>query len=123
MKIIDVNKAKLKNECDIELKALTKDIKDTSIDDSLNMIFENSREFYKKISEKLTVEERLFILENLKNKSCNTCDNGSCGIGVFEKGGVDAEEKPEGHSCIGWYNSELIGKSKILRITDIYKLK
>lgn len=31
--IIDVSKSKLKNECDIELKALVNDIKNTSIDD------------------------------------------------------------------------------------------
>lgn len=104
MKAIVVNK-KLENQVDIKHN------------------YENQREFYKRISERLTAEERLFILENLENKSCNNCDNGNCSIGTFEKIGIDAEEKSEGHSCMGWYNSEFIGKSKVLKIMDVYKLK
>lgn len=109
MKAIGVNKEKFENQVDIEQEVFAND--------------ENQREFYKKISERLTAEERLFILENLENKSCNNCDNGNCSIGTFEKIGIDAEGKSEGHSCMGWYNSELIGKSKVLKIMDVYKLK
>lgn len=83
----------------------------------------NKNEFYKKVCEELSTEERLFILKNLENKSCLTCLNGCCRVEYAEKIGLNDFGEPEGSRCISWINDELIGKSKILKIKDIHKLK
>ena len=60
---------------------------------------------------------------DLKNKSCMNCTNGSCKVEYNEKVGVDEYGKPQGSDCSGWFNAELIGRSKVLRKTDINKLR
>lgn len=82
-----------------------------------------SATFYKKICEMLTLEERLFLLKNLENKDCTTCLNGSCRVETSEKIGLDEFGKPNGTNCSGWYNAEIIGKSKVLRMLNVQNLK
>ena len=40
-----------------------------------------------------------------------------------EKVGVDEFGKPQGSECAGWFNAELIGRSKVLRKTNINQLR
>lgn len=93
------------------------------IDMLIGKLEEKPSEFYQKISESLTPEERIFILRNLKNKSCENCANMSCNVEHHEKIGLDESGRPQGENCVGWINHEIIGKSKVLRLTNIYDLK
>ena len=51
------------------------------------------------------------------------CANESCRVEYNEKVGVDEVGKPQGSECAGWFNAELIGRSKVLRKTDINQLR
>lgn len=50
------------------------------------------------------------------------CTNGNCQIEYNEKTGFDKFGNPQGSKCIGWFNPELIGRSKVLAKTDINQL-
>ncbi len=113
----------LKKDYDIEERAIANNISITKLDNLLNRILENPTEFYKRICDELTAEERVFILRHLENKSCMNCTNGSCRVEYNEKVGVDEFGKPQGSECVGWFNAEIIGRSKVLRKTDINKLR
>ena len=113
----------LKKHYDIEQLAVANNVVVSDLENILCKIIENPGDFYEKVCDRLTAEERIFILKNLENKSCISCRNGSCRVETCDKIGFDEEGKPEGHSCSGWYNAELIGRAKVLRKTDIYKLK
>ena len=113
----------LKKYYDIEERAVANNITITKINDLINRILENPTEFYKKICDELTAEERVFILKCLENKSCMNCTNGSCRVEYDEKVGVDELGKPQGSQCVGWYNAELIGRAKVLRKNNINQLR
>lgn len=113
----------LKKYYDIIEKTSANDINITELDKLLNRILANTNDFYKMICDKLTVEERVFILKQLENKCCINCTNGSCRVEYDEKVGIDEFGKPQGSECIGWFNAELIGRSKMLRKTDINQLR
>lgn len=95
----------------------------TSLDNIINKIIEIPRDFYIKVCNTLTPEERTFIIKTLENKNCINCTNPSCKVEYKEKLGLDESGNPQGSKCIGWKNEEFIGKSKVLRLTDINKLK
>lgn len=112
-----------------EMYICYKDLKDqyvsnkfSKLEDLINRVVDDPREFYTKICDELTPEERLFIREKLKNKDCTTCINFSCDVENYDKIGLNEYGKPQGYECIGWNNSYLIGKSKVLKIDDINKL-
>ncbi len=84
---------------------------------------EMNKEYFLEIEKLLTPEERISIRQKLKNKSCTTCTNGSCRIETYEKVGADEFGNPQGYECIGWNNPEYIGRSKVLKLYDIHKLK
>lgn len=117
------NSDDLKKNYDIEQIAIANDINVTKLDDLLNKILDNPNEFFKKICDELTVEERNFILKKLENKSCMNCTNKSCRVEYSEKIGFDEFGKPQGNECFGWFNAELIGRSKILKRKDINQLR
>ena len=113
----------LKKQYSIEQRALINNIIVSNLEELISKVLESPEEFYRKICEELTAEERMFIIKCLENKNCITCTNGSCNVESYEKVGFDESGKNHGCNCIGWYNAELIGKSKVLKITDIHKLK
>lgn len=113
----------LKKYYDIEEMGEVSNIPITKLDIILNRIIENPKEFYENICWELTPDERVFILKCLENKSCMNCTNGSCRVEYDEKVGVNEYGKPQGSDCTGWFNAELIGRSKVLRKTDINKLR
>ena len=80
-------------------------------------------DYYCKIEQMLSPEERMSIIKLLTNKDCTNCTNGICSVESYEKIGLDEFGKPQGHDCIGWYNSELIGRSRVLKLSDTLKLK
>lgn len=94
-----------------------------SLSDILDQAIEDSNKYYKSVCEELSPEERNMIIERLEDKSCNTCVNPSCRVETSEKSGLNELGEPVGHNCVGWYNPEYIGKSKVLGIYNIYKLK
>ena len=104
-------------------KIFNNDINAIGLDKLLDKTLENPNEFYKRICDELTTEERIFILKQLENKCCMNCANGSCRVEYNEKVGTDEFGKLQGSECAGWFNSELIGRSKVLRKTDINQLK
>lgn len=95
----------------------------TSIEKLISLSVTNSRKFYESIADNMTFEERNYILKTLENKSCNSCTNVSCNVENYEKIGLDENGKAQGCNCVGWYNYEYIGRSKILGSKDIYELK
>lgn len=84
----------------------------------LKRILEDNNEFFSLICESMNPTERMEVLENLENKSCETCTNGSCSVPTCEKYELDA-----GRECFGWYNAVYIGQSKFYNERDILKLK
>lgn len=112
---------KYKKEIDKKISKVERDFNFTHED--IVEYIEKPMDFFERICYELTVEERLFILEILENKSCMNCANGSCRVEYSEKIGVDEFGNPQGSKCIGWFNAELIGRSKVLRKTDINKLR
>jgi len=113
----------VKKYYDIEQRAIANDIEITSIDVLLNRVLDNKRDFFEKICNELTPEERNFILKKLTNTSCMTCENTTCKKEYFEKIKLDEEYKEKGIKCSDWFNSEIIGRSKVLRKTDVNKLR
>ena len=83
---------------------------------------DNPQKFYIDIYNNLTPEEKLFIIENLENKTCLNCTNGNCKIDSWDKLKLDEYNKPQGQKCVSWQNDLLVGKSKVLKIKDINKL-
>lgn len=81
----------------------------------IEQIIENPSEFYIKLANVLTVEEREYLKQLIENRSCSNCTNGSCRVEQSEKVGLDEEGKPQGSNCLSWNNSELIGRQRILR--------
>lgn len=116
----------LKNEdmyiCYNDLKEQYMDINFSNLEDLIIKVLDKPREFYEKICNELTTEERLYIINKLKNKDCTTCINGSCNVETYEKDGLNEYGKAQGYNCVGWYNDYLIGKSKVLKKDDINKL-
>jgi len=108
---------------DIEERAIANNIEITPIDVLLNRVLDNKKDFFEKICNELTPEERNFILKKLTNTSCMTCENTTCKKEYFEKIKLDEEYKEKGIECSDWFNSEIIGRSKVLRKTDINKLR
>lgn len=95
----------------------------SNLDEEAKDFLMKDRDFFIKISEQLSPEERMIILSNLENKSCLNCTNGCCRVPYTEKIGVDKFGRPEGSQCAGWLNEELIGRSKVLRRSNIHDLK
>lgn len=78
----------------------------SKLDDIIEKIIENPREFYVKLANNLSIEEREYLKLLIENKSCMNCSNGTCTVTTNEKLGSGA--------CIAWDNKELIGKQKVL---------
>ncbi len=72
------------------------------------------RQFYESVADNMLPNERQLIINTLQCKSCSTCTNVTCQVETSEKIGVDEFGHPQGYSCIGWTNDELIGKCKVL---------
>lgn len=73
--------------------------------EAIKKIIDNPRNFYIKIANSLTIEEREYLKETIENKSCFNCSNGTCKVETFDKTSNEV--------CVAWDNKELIGKQKI----------
>lgn len=105
----------------LEEKAIACNIETTNLGHILNKVLEQPKEFFTRICDELTKEELLFILSQLENKSCTNCSNQNCAIiGHINFG---KSRKIQGTNCDEWINKELIGRAKVLRETDINKLR
>ena len=105
----------------LEQKAIAYSIDTTDLGNILNKILENPNDFFTRICDELTKEELLFILSQLENKSCTNCSNKNCAIiGHINFG---KSRKIQKTHCYAWINSELIGRAKVFRETDINKLR
>lgn len=78
----------------------------SKLDDIIEKIIENPREFYTELANNLAIEEREYLKSLIENKSCMNCSNGVCAVATYEKLGSSA--------CIAWDNKEIIGKQKVL---------
>lgn len=106
-----------------DLEAAKNNIAITPIEDIIEKILKHPDSFYEKICEELAPEERLFIIQNLENKSCMNCTNSTCRVPYAEKTGVDESDKPQGSQCIGWSNEVLIGKCKVFKKNNLNNSK
>jgi len=66
----------------------------------------------------LTSEEKIFIISNLINKDCSTCTFNGC---IYKNSENYSDYNSD--DCRAWQNDKLVGKSKVLRINDVEKLK
>lgn len=107
---------------DIEKLALACDIDVTDLDDVLSNVVNNLDEFYKKIGDSLTPDERNFIINHLEGRNCFNCHNPECRVEFNEKIGTDENGNRQGYRCNGWDNKTIIGKAKVLKLTNIDKL-
>lgn len=91
---------------------------ETSLDEIINKIMDKPREFYIKVYSLLTDDEKIFIINSLLNKGCSTCTFNGCVYKNYDNsnGVLDSD-------CKAWINEELVGKSKVLKITDVDKLR
>ena len=83
-----------------------KEITSTSIEEIINKIIDNPSEFYVKIYNELTIDEREYLKSLIECKTCGNCSNMSCRIETYEKIGSNA--------CVAWENHELVGRQKVL---------
>lgn len=104
----------LKKWKDIEQKILdaTSDIVviSTSLEDLIGKVIERPKEFYAKLAEALSPEERKYLKKLLQNRSCMNCMNPICKVVTCEKTGLDEVGKSQGSECLVWDNPELIGR-------------
>lgn len=84
------------------------------LEDVINKILENPKEFYIKIEDELSPQERNYLRALVENRGCFNCVNGCCRIEHYEKVGLDENGKPQGYGCYGWDNYELVGRQKVL---------
>lgn len=75
---------------------------------------DNPNEFYNRLFQVLSFEEREYLKQEIDNRSCDNCINGSCTVKHCEKVGLDETGQPQGRNCVGWNNPELIGRQRIL---------
>lgn len=95
----------------------------SKLDELIKKVLKNPDEFYFKIEELLSPEERVLIREKLYNKSCETCTNGCCRKPSNEKLGLDEFGNPEGYKCFDWDNRRIIGICKVHQNYNINELK
>lgn len=107
----------LKKPYDLKEKVIANNINSNSLKAILDLIIDKPVEFYTKISDNLTLEEKIFILDILENKSCINCTNENC---RFDRSNMSNNQTT---NCLGWYNPELVGRAKVLNLTNINKLK
>lgn len=72
----------------------------------IDKVLEKPAEFYKKVGECLTPEERKYI-RSLVHADCDTCNNACCRVEQVDKPIDD---------CIGWENNRIIGQYKVLSL-------
>ena len=94
---------------------MIENFKHSNLEDLIQKVIDDPYEFYVKICYALSIEERLSLIEQLKDKNCMNCSNGSCTIETYEKVGLNEYGEAEGSNCVGWFNAELIGKSRVLK--------
>lgn len=82
--------------------------------DLIEKILKQPSDFYIALANELSFEERKYLKELIKNRSCANCANGCCRIENWEKVGLDQNGYPQGSGCTSWENDELVGKQLIL---------
>lgn len=82
----------------------------TSLESLIAKVIERPEDFYRKLAETLSPEEREYMKLLLQDKSCMNCMNQCCRVESSEKVGLDETGKPQGSECIRWNNPELIGR-------------
>lgn len=107
----------LKKHYNLEQKIIANNINSNSLKDILDMLIDKPVEFYTKICDSLTLEEKIFILDILENKSCKTCTNEGCKFELYRNSNNPTT------CCLGWFNPELVGRAKVLNLTNVNKLK
>jgi len=104
-------------EKEIQNRTITMQVSPTynsSLEELIEKMIENPQEFYIKIAKSLSKEEREYLKKLINNKSCMNCTNKNCRVEYSERIGLDDQGKPQGNSCLGWNNPELIGRKRIL---------
>ncbi len=88
--------------------------KESTLENIIQKIVENPKEFYIKLASSLSIEEREYLKKLIKNRCCENCTNGSCKVETCEKIGLDELGQSQGSNCLEWNNYELIGRQRIL---------
>lgn len=96
---------------------------ENSIHKIIKKVLSNTDDFYEKICYAMPWNERFETLYNLENKNCLNCTNTMCKVSYYDKNKVDEKGMPVGSDCLDWMNPIYVGKSKILQIKDVNKLK
>ncbi len=94
----------------------------TSLDNLINKVVSNPKEFYEAISKALSPIERDYIIKYLENKTCLNCRNINCEADIASRYTIDDNNNQAGYNCLAWENNEFVGKAKVLKINDINKM-
>lgn len=93
-----------------EIEENTKDLNVTVEMNHASILERIPSEIFLKLYSILTPQEKEYLKEQIKSRSCRNCTNGSCRVESYEKNNLDEMENPAGYQCIGWRNEEEIGK-------------
>ncbi len=103
LKYIEIN---TKKNTAVE-ERIDKNKTDLVLEKLIGQVLQNPDEFYRQIGMALSSEERIYILDLIKNKSCYTCTNACCRVEQVDKPIDD---------CLGWMNEKIIGKYRVLTL-------
>ena len=94
----------------------------SKLEDLIDIVLDRPFEFYEKICDAMSPEERIVLTKQLINRSCMSCTNGSCRVPYNEKIGIEEDGSAPGESCLGWSNPIIVGKSKVLSKRNVNEL-
>lgn len=69
------------------------------LEDIIDKIFDNANDFYRKVANELDYDEYMYLLNNINERSCFSCDYDCEGYNV----------------CKNWKSDALVGKMKVLK--------
>lgn len=86
------------------------------LEETIKKLVRSPSDFYIELAYSLSFEEKEALIQSLEIRDCGNCTNGGCTVESYEKVGLDEFGNPQGSSCLGWYNAELIGKYLIKKL-------
>ncbi len=90
----------------------------STLEEIIERIIESPSEFYIKLANVLSLEEKEYLRKSIENRNCKNCTNGNCKVEYYEKIGLDSLRNSQGRNCFSWNNLELIGRQLVLTKTS-----
>lgn len=102
------------------IKAKTNNMKITkpyglTLENIIEKIVENPSDFYIKLTDQLSIQEREYLQTFIKDRTCNNCTNRNCRIGHCNNEELDELGQNQVNNCLDWMNPELVGRQFVLK--------